>query len=163
MPQNSIIPNGTVWVYNITSSKKIYRDLKFTIDQNANLIITQSINGVTKTVEPKSTRNLNSSERELTSVTQTYSITGADSISMSYMSNGESTSLVSVLGPDTKPEDPPTSPDQPCDSWKEFPIIPIVVPTVVVAVLLFAIALLLFLWRKKIFPWLKKTKQKSSK
>ena len=102
MPQ-TIKPNGTVWVYNITSTKKIYRDLTFTIDQNANLIITQSINGVTKTVEPKSTRNLNSSERELTSVTQTYSITGADSISMSYMSSGDSAALVSVLGPDITP------------------------------------------------------------
>ena len=153
MPQNSIIPNGTVWVYNITSSKKIYRDLKFTIDQNANLIITQSINGVTKTVEPKSTRNLNSSERELTSVTQTYSITGADSISISYMSNGESTSLASVLGPDTTPTDP----DEPCDSWKL--IISIVVPIVVVVVLLFAIALLLFFWRKRIFSLIKKSSE----
>ena len=157
MPQNSIIPNGTVWVYNITSSKKIYRDLKFTIDQNANLIITQSINGVMKTVEPKSTRNLNSSERELASVTQTYSITGADSISMSYMSNGESTSLVSVLGPDTEPWDyPPLAPTNSSSEPQSSPIIPIIVSTVVVAVLLFAIALLLFFWRKKIFPWFKK-------
>ena len=102
MPQ-TIKPNGTVWVYNITSSKKIYRDLTFTIDKNANLIITQSINGVMKTVEPKSTRNLDSFGRMLTTVTQTFSITGADSISMSYMSSGDSAALVSVLGSDQTP------------------------------------------------------------
>ena len=102
-------PNGTVCMYNITSSKKLYRTFNFTVDTIVTLSLTQSKDGVQTALTPKSNRNLFNNERKLSSVLNSYTVAGADYVFISYQTSSDSTGFVSTVGPD-EPQIPPIYP-----------------------------------------------------
>ena len=149
---NGTIKNGTICMYNITSSRKLYRTFTFTVDTAVTLLLTQSKDGVQTTLTPNSNRNLLSSERKLSSVSNSYTVAGADFVLMSYQTASDSTGFVSTVGPDQTPS-----------SSKDFALIIAVICSVfgLIAVYFAIIGTLLWLWRRKIFRRTKTIKERN--
>ena len=149
MPSGTI-SSGTICMYNITSSKKLYRIFTFTVDTAVTLSLTQSNDGVQTTLTPNRNRNLLSSERKLSSVSNSYTVAGADYVLMSYQTSSDSTGFVSTVGPDQTPS-----------SSEDSTVIIVAVCSVVglIAVGLVLFGTVLWLWRRKIFKRLKERKE----
>ena len=161
-------PSGTVCMYNITGSKKLYRTFNFTVDTTVTLSLTQSKDGVQTTLMPLSNRNLMSSERNLSSVTNRYTVAGADYVFISYQNSGDSTGFVSAVGQDETPSTPSTpntpnttSSQESSSSGNSAVIIAVVCSVVgLVAVGLVVTATVLWFWRRKIFKRAKAAKER---
>ena len=155
-------PSGTVCMYNITSSKKLYRTFTFTVDTTVTLSLIQSKNGVQTTITANNYRNLLSSERKLSSVTNSYTVAGADYVFMSYQNSGDSTGFVSTLGVDKTPNPSNSTSSQESSSSGDSVIIIAAVCSVVglIAVGLAVVGTVLCLWRRKIFKRAKAAKER---
>ena len=96
-------PNGTVCMYNITSSTKKYRTFTFTVDTTVTLSLIQSKDGIQTSLMPNNNRNLLNSDRKLSSVSSSYIVAGADFVFISYQTSSDSIGFVSTVGPDQTP------------------------------------------------------------
>ena len=144
-------PNGTVCMYNITSSKKLYRTFKFTVDTIVTLSLIQSKDGVQTSLMPNNNRNLLNSDRKLSSVSSSYIVAGADFVLISYQTTSDSTGFVSTVGPDQTP----TSPNYPSinesNSSGNSTLIILVIFSIVALIIvgLSVVGLILWFWIRK--------------
>ena len=169
MPSGTI-QNGTICMFNITSSKKLYRTFTFTVDTAVTLLLTQSKDGVQTTLTPNSNRNLLSSERKLSSVSNSYSVAGVDYVLMSYQTASDSTGFVSTIGPDqtlSPSKDFPgsssstTSRQESSSSGGSIVIIAVVSSVASLIVVGWVVIwTILWFWRRKIFKKAKELKEK---
>ena len=172
MPSGTI-QNGTICMFNITSSKKLYRTFTFTVDTAVTLLLTQSKDGVQTTITANSNRNLLSSERKLSSVSNSYTLAAADYVLMSYQTSSDSTGFVSTIGPDQTPSSSEgfpgssssTTPRQESSSTGGSIVIIAVVSSVASLIVVgwATICTILWFWRRKIFKKSKSCKRKERK
>ena len=147
-------PSGTICMFNITSSKKLYRTFTFTFDTSVTLSLIQSKDGIQTTLTPNRNRILLSSERKLSSVSNSYLVAEADYMLLSYQTSSDSTGFVSTVGPDQTPS----------SSGGSIVIIAVVSSVAsLIAVGWVVIWTILWFWRRKIFKKAKAAKERKEK
>ena len=137
------------------------------------LSLTQSNDGVQTTLTPNRNRNLLSSERKLSSVSNSYTVAGADYVLMSYQTSSDSTGFVSTVGPDQTPSSSEgfpgsssstTSSKESSSSGGSIVIIAVVSSVAsLIAVGWVVICTILWFWRRKILKKAKAAKERKEK
>lgn len=160
-PANIATPLGTLCKYNFQTTTKFTDTFTLTVDTTAEIVVTQTRNGITSTITP-ARRMLNSQNgKRSLATTSSYAVTSADILSIYYIAGSDLTSptflvtsgknyfaSVTSSEEDSNDSTPDTSPVETDDDKTSESPIGLIVATIIIVFLMAMIGTCAFVWYK---------------